>query len=357
MSQNYIKKNFFSILWHNKISKIALLVCFVLYFLTIFADIFAPYSYKTEMREFSYAPPTQIHWTKDGKFTRPYIYLMQQNFDKYQRKYYVEDTSKMYPIQLFHRGDAYKIFNYFPSNIHLFGVKKSAALFLFGADSRGRDIFSRILYGGRVSLFIGLIGICISFPIALIIGGISGYFGGIVDNILMRICEMVMMIPGFYLLLALKVALPSQLNSVETYFAIVIILSFISWAGLARIIRGMSLSLRERNYVRITKMSGLHTYQVIIRHILPHTMSYSIFAIMLSIPGYILGESALSLLGLGIQEPYASWGNMLSDVMSIIKIQFYPWMLIPGLFIMVTVICFNVIGNVLRDHYDPQMTE
>ncbi|HQP10648.1 MAG TPA: ABC transporter permease, partial [Candidatus Omnitrophota bacterium] len=174
-------------------------------------------------------------------------------------------------------------------------------------------------------------------------------------NILMRVCEMFMMVPGFYLLLALRAAVPDDFSSVQVYFSIIFILSFIGWAGLARIIRGMCLSLRERDYVLAAKSLGLSDAQIIVRHILPHTVSYSIFAVMLSIPGYILGESALSLIGLGIQDPFASWGNMLSDAMSIIRIQFAPWILFPAFFIFLTVMCFNVIGNALRDCLDPML--
>jgi peptide/nickel transport system permease protein len=210
-----------------------------------------------------------------------------------------------------------------------------------------------LLYGARVSLSIGLIGVLISFGIGLIVGGLSGYYGGYWDNIIMRICEMFMMIPGFYLLLALRAAVPDTFNSVQIYFAIIVILSFIGWASLARIVRGMALSLRERDYVLAARSLGLSDFQIITRHILPHTLSYTIFAVMLSIPGYILGESALSLIGLGIQDPYASWGNLLSDAMSIIKIQFYPWILWPAFFIFLTVICFNIIGDALRDSLDP----
>ncbi len=171
----------------------------------------------------------------------------------------------------------------------------------------------------------------------------------------MRICEMVMMVPGFYLLLALIAAVPENFNSIQTYLVIVFVLSFIGWAGLARVIRGMCLSIRERDFILAAKSLGVSDIKIIIQHVLPHTLSYTIFAVMLSIPGYILGESALSLLGLGIQDPYASWGNLLSDSMSIVKIKFYPWILWPGFFIFLTVISFNVIGNALRDCLDPML--
>ena len=268
---------------------------------------------------------------------------------------YTVDPARKYPLRLFAEGDEYKLFGFVPARHHLFGVEQGGRIYLLGADARGRDLFSRLLYGGRVSLSIGLIGVLISFSIGLVVGGIAGYYGGRVDNVLMRLCEMFMMVPGFYLLLALRAAVPDDFSSVEVYFAIIFILSLIGWAGLARIIRGMCLSLRERDYVLAARSLGLSNFRIILRHILPHTLSYSIFAVMLSIPGYILGESALSLIGLGIQDPFASWGNMLSDAMSIIRIKFAPWILFPALFIFLTVLCFNVIGNALRDCLDPML--
>jgi len=339
----------------NKLARACGVTLFVLYFTAIFADGLTPYSFKDEKRMYSYAPPTPIHVMKEGRLSWPYVNGIELTLDQYHKRVYSEDSSKSYPIRLFAKGGQYKLFGLIPMRMHLFGVKNPGRIYLMGADSRGRDLFSRLLFGGRVSLSIGLIGVFISFTLGLIVGGIAGYYGGKIDNILMRICEMFMMVPGFYLLLALRTAVPDDFNSVQVYFSIVVILSFIGWASLARIIRGMCLSLRERDYVLAAKAMGLSDFKIIVSHILPHTLSYSIFAIMLSIPGYILGESALSLIGLGIQDPYASWGNLLSDAMSIVRIQFAPWILWPAFFIFLTVICFNVIGDALRDALDPML--
>jgi peptide/nickel transport system permease protein len=269
------------------------------------------------------------------------------------QKIYQVDARQKYPVKFFTQGEPYRWLGIIPLRIHLFGVDAPGKIYVLGADSRGRDLLSRILYGARVSLSISLIGVMISFGLGLIIGGIAGYYGGKVDNILMRLCEMIMMIPGFYLLLALRAAVPENFNSVQVYFAIIIILSFIGWASLARIIRGMALSLSQREYVLAAKTLGLSDIAIIMRHILPHTLSYSIAAIMLSIPGYILGESALSLIGLGIQDPFASWGNLLSDAMSLVRLKFAPWIIAPAFFIFVTTICFNIICDTLRDCLDP----
>ena len=340
---------------HNRMAVACVIVLCLLYAGSIFADFLSPYSFKNEDRNYSYCPPTQIKFVDQGRISWPYVQGVKLTFDEYYKRVYTVDAAKKYPLNFFTKGDEYKLFGFIPARHHLFGVAKGARIYLLGADARGRDLFSRLLYGGRVSLSIGLIGVLISFSIGLIVGGIAGYYGGRVDNILMRICEMFMMVPGFYLLLALRAAVPDNFSSVQVYFSIIFILSFIGWAGLARIIRGMCLSLRERDYVLAAKGLGLSNFKIIIRHILPHTLSYSIFAVMLSIPGYILGESALSLIGLGIQDPFASWGNMLSDAMSIIRIKFAPWILFPAFFIFLTVICFNVIGNALRDCLDPML--
>jgi peptide/nickel transport system permease protein len=330
-------------------------VLVLLYAGAIFAGFLSPYSFKNEDRNYSYCPPTRVHVIDGGRLVRPFVYGTTLGYDRYYKRVYTTDPTKKYPLRMFVEGDPYKMLGFIPARHHLFGVGEGGRFYLLGADARGRDLFSRLLYGGRVSLSIGLIGVLISFTVGLIVGGVAGYYGGRVDGCLMRLCEMFMMVPGFYLLLALRAAVPDNFSSVQVYFAIIFILSFIGWAGLARIIRGMCLSLRERDYVLAAKSLGLSDIKIITRHILPHTLSYSIFAVMLSIPGYILGESALSLIGLGIQDPFASWGNMLSDAMSIIRIKFAPWILFPAFFIFLTVICFNVIGNALRDCLDPML--
>ena len=339
----------------NPFAMLCVWILGLLYASAIFADFLSPYLYKNENRNYSYAPPTTIHIIHQQEFVWPFIYGMQLTFNEDHKREYKINPEQRFPIQFMIKGDAYKLLGLIPCQYHLFGVEEPGRLYVLGADSRGRDLFSRLLYGGRISLSIGLIGVFISFSIGLLVGGISGYYGGKVDQTLMRLCEMFMMVPGFYLLLAFRAAVPDNFNSVQVYFSIIVILSFLGWASLARIIRGMCLSLREREYVLAAKSFGLSDLQIIIRHILPHTLSYSIFAVMLSIPGYILGESALSLLGLGIQDPFASWGNLLSDAMGIMRIYFAPWILWPAFFIFLTVICFNMIGDTLRDCLDPML--
>ena len=343
----------------HKLAMSSLTVLALLYIVSIFADFIAPYKYDNEKRDLSYCPMMKLNFFDgEGRFhLRPFVYQYSYTFDEYYDRVYVQDKSKPYPLRFFIEGDEHKLLGLIPMKTRLFGVDEPARIYLLGSDYRGRDLFSRILSGSRVSLSIGLVGVAISFSLGMIVGGISGFFGGRTDNVLMRLCEMVMMIPGFYLMLALRAAFPYDLSSVEVYFMIVLIMSLIGWAGLARVIRGMVLSIREKEFVTAARASGESPLRIIIRHILPNTLSYVIVAVTLSIPSYMLGESALSLIGLGIQEPEASWGNLLSEaVNNITEIKFHPWILIPGFFIFITVMAFNFLGDGLRDASDPRMT-
>lgn len=353
VTKNSFMKIFGEIKKRSKLAFFSLWILIIFYIMAFFAPFFAPYHYDDDDVLYSYAPPTKIHFFNfSKKIFRPYIYGSKFHINENYRRVYLEDKSKVYRIRFFVKGFPYKLLGIFPSRRHLFGVE-GEKIFLLGADERGRDLFSRTIYGARISLSIGIVGATISFFIGLLVGGVSGYFGGRVDNIIMRLCEMIMMIPGFYLMLALRASFPVNISSTQVYLLIVVILSFIGWASTARVIRGMSISLREREYVYAARSFGLPHLKIITRHILPHTFSYLIVAIVLSIPGYILGEAALSLIGLGIQEPEASWGNLLSSALGIVNIRLYPWILFPGVFIVVAVICFTILGETLRDIFDP----
>ena len=249
-----------------------------------------------------------------------------------------------------------KLWGFIPTDRHLFGLSgnpSDAHLYLMGGDPVGRDLFSRIVYGSRVSLTIGFAGVAIVFVIGFLVGGISGYYGGKTDWALMRFAECFMLVPGFYLMLALRSAFPIKLSSIEVYFLIITIMSFVDWAGFARVVRGMALSICQRDFVTAAKALGASDLRIIVHHVLPQTFSYAVVSLTLSIPGYILGESALSLIGLGIQDPSASWGNLLGAAMNVSDIQYHPWILLPGVFIFLAVMAFNFIGDGLRDALDP----
>lgn len=340
----------------HRMAVFGLRVLVILYTLTLFAGFFAPYHYDNEDREQSYHPPLRLHFfDESGRFhLRPFVYRTSYEFDAYFNRVWKKDLGERYPVRFFTEGDSYKILGLISANTHLFGVDYPARIYLFGADYRGRDLLSRILYGGQISLTIGLVGVSISFIIGMIVGGISGYVGGRADFAIQRFCEMIMLIPGFYLLLVLRNTFPPKLTSVQVYFGIVFVLAFIYWAAFSRVIRGMVLSIRDQEFVLAARAVGLPTSRIIIRHVLPGTMSYAIVYVSLTIPYYILGESALSLIGLGIQDPVPSWGNLLRAAMSVPELRFHPWILIPGFFIFAAVMAFNFLGDGLRDALDPK---
>ena len=340
----------------HRMAIFGLRVLAVLYLLTLFAGFFAPYHYDNERREHSYHPPRGPHFFDDetGFHWRPFVYASSYEFDEYFNRVWMVDKARCYPVKFFVKGDAYTILGVFKARTHLFGVAPPGRLYLFGADYRGRDLFSRVLYGGQVSLTIGLVGVSISFVIGMIVGGISGYVGGNADFAIQRLCEMIMLIPGFYLLLVLRNTFPPGLSSVQVYFGIVFILAFIYWAAFSRVIRGMVLAIREQEFVLAARAAGVPAFRIVVRHVLPGTLSYAIVYVSLSIPYYILGESALSLIGLGIQDPVPSWGNLLQKAMSVPELKFHPWILIPGFFFFVAVMAFNFLGDGLRDALDPK---
>jgi peptide/nickel transport system permease protein len=266
---------------------------------------------------------------------------------------YEEDTAIRYPIGFCARGEPYSILGLIETDIHLFGVEEPGAILLFGTDSIGRDIFSRVLHGARLSLSIGLVGVTLSFIIGVTLGGISGYFGGAVDNVIQRFIEFLISIPTIPLWLALSAALPRDWSVVMVYFGIVVILSLVGWGGLARVVRGKLLELRELDYVLAARVSGVSEWTIIRVHMLPNFASYLIVHATLSIPGMILAETALSFLGLGLRSPAVSWGVLLEKAQNLGSVAIYWWTIIPALFVVVTVTAFNFLGDGLRDAADP----
>ena len=338
----------------NKLAVISLWMLVVFYFIAIFGQFFAPFDYQEQSPQginASYHPPMKIRFrdAKTGAFSiQPFCYAT-----KYEKGEWLPDASKKLPLRFFISGTSYKLWNFIPVNLHFVGAE-DGPIFLLGTDQLGRDYLSRLIYGAMISLSVGFIGIVITFVLGMLVGGIAGFYGGKIDDIIMRLCEVMMSVPDFYLLLALAAALPPTLNAVAVYFLIIIILSFVGWAGMARIIRGMVLSVREREYVEAGKSLGLSDYKLITRHILPSTFTYAIIAATMSVPGYILAESGLSFLGLGIRDPMASWGNMLAAAQNLTTLTTRPWILAPAFAIFFTTLAFNLLGDGLRDALDPK---
>lgn len=324
----------------------------------LFAPFLAPYSPEEMDRSRFYHPPQKLHFRDAaGRFTLVPHVAPTRLVDPGDLRY-VEDPAARVPLRLFPRGARYELFGFLPTDRHLYGVDPPARFYLLGTDPYGRDVWSRLLFGGQISLTVGLVGIAISFSIGLVLGGISGYFGGWVDSVIQRIIELLLSIPPLYLIIALRATFPADLESRQIYLAIVAILAFIGWAALARIIRGMVLSLRKQEYVAAAEALGMSRWRIIVRHILPNTMSFVIVAATLAIPGYILGEVFLSFIGAGVQEPSASWGNMLNQARTLRVLNSFQWLLwAPGIAIFLTVMSFNFLGDGLRDALDPRKVQ
>ncbi|MBD1805513.1 ABC transporter permease [Microcoleus sp. FACHB-SPT15] len=366
--------NWWQKLKKNPLARLGALLLLIFYIAVIAADFVAPYDPYASQPNGSLLPPTPIYWrNQEGQFIGPHVYPTTQgptDLETGDRKLFV-DRFKPSPLRFFVKGPAYQLFqirlpigqkfeevDVFPgisSNLHLFGTVGEGKINLLGTDEQGRDQFTRLVHGGRISLSIGLVGVAISFPLGLLIGGIAGYFGGWIDAILMRLVEVLMTIPGIYLLVALAAVLPPGLTSAQRFLLIVLITSLIGWAGLARVIRGQVLSIKEREFVQASRAMGGKPLYIIIRHVLPQTATYVIISATLAVPSYIGAEAVLSLIGLGIQQPDPSWGNLLSLATNASILVLQPWLIWPpAVLIVLTVLAFNLLGDGLRDALDPR---
>ncbi len=376
---------------HHKIGLIGTVIILLFYLVFVgLAEFIAPYNYNNEHRDFGYVPPmiTKIRfWDKDGNFSfKPFVYGLKKcqvylnpltneqtcednpTFFLQPGQYmWMEDTDYQCTIELFVQGEPYRFWDLWRTDIHLFGVRQEGVpfdpsmidkspcqLFLFGSDKLGYDILSMTLVGGKISLIIGPIVIVIAFLVGILLGGISGYYGGGIDTFIQRVIEIFMALPRLSFLLALSLILSAnKLYGMATFWGIVVILALVSWAPIARVIRGQFLALRESDFIAAAQAIGSSDLRIILKHILPNTMSYLVVAATLTVPNLIILESTLSFLRYGIRSPLTSWGVLMQEAWFTSVIQNYPWFLIPGIFIVLSVLAFNFMGDALRDAVDP----
>lgn len=335
----------------HKLAVIALNVLVLLYVVALFAEFVAPMNPNVKHLDYAYAPPMALRFD----FTHGlHLRSLTQRIDPVTlRRDYVEHENEIIRLGFFAPGEPFHLWGLIPFERHLFGSLDGRPVFLLGADRYGRDILSRLVYGSRISLSVGLVGISMTFLLGMTIGGISGYIGGRVDNLIQRGIEIINAMPQLPLWIALGAAMPTDWSPLRVYFAITIVLSLLNWTGLARVVRGKILSLREEDYAMAARLLGASHGRVLFRHLIPGFTSHIIVALSLSVPGMILGETSLSFLGLGLRPPIVSWGVMLQDCMDVQAIRYYPWLMTPVLTIVATVLCFNFVGDGLRDAADP----
>jgi len=358
LSEKFLNASQGQLIWwrfkQHRIAYISLFVLLASYLSIVITEFLAPYSLHTRHADNIYMPPQQVHLFHDGRFIGPFTYGVQteRNMDTFELEY-VEDTSTIHPIRYFCSGDPYKFWGLYDADFHLICPGEGGTLFLLGTDRLGRDMASRLLYGGRISLTVGLIGVGLSFFLGLLLGGLAGYFGGMVDNVVQRMIEILQSLPHLPLWMALSAALPVYWSPVLVYFGLTIILAAIGWTGLARAVRSKLLALREEDFCLAAQLMGAKPGRIISYHLLPNFMSHLIASVTLAIPSMILAETALSFLGLGLRPPITSWGVLLSEAQNIEAVALYPWVMLPMLPVVITVLAFNFLGDGLRDAIDP----
>lgn len=342
----------------HRLALISITILLIIYLISIFCGFFAPYDPGELYKKYSYAPPQTPHFvTEEGDFhLRPFVYGYKITRDPVSlKKIFKIDKEQVYPLNFLVRGHQYKLLGIWKTNIHFFGIEETeeATMFFLGTDRSGRDMFSRILYGGRISTSIGFVGVFLSLLFGITIGGFSGYYGGIFDTIVQRLIEFLRSIPTIPLWMGLSAALPKDWSQVKVYFGITIILSLVGWTGLARQVRSKFISLREEDFIVSAQVAGSSESRIVFKHMLPSFLSHIIATITLAIPQMILGETSLSFLGIGLRDPVISWGVLLQRAQNIRTVALYPWLLLPGFAVIVVVLAFNFLGDGLRDAADP----
>jgi peptide/nickel transport system permease protein len=325
-----------------------------LYLVAAFGSFLAPSNLTSYNAETKDAPPSKVHLFHEGKFIGLFVYAVrsERNMETFQREY-TEVKDEVYRVHFFVHGPEYRFWRLFPTDLHLFGVEEGGHLFFFGTDSMGRDLFSRVLLGSQISLTIPFAGTFLSFVLGILIGSISGYFGGAIDTVIQRVIEVLSSFPSIPLWMALSAAVPADIPVVQMYLAITIIISLLSWTGLARVVRGRFISLRKEDFITAARLAGVSDFQIIVKHLVPGFMSYLIVTLTLAIPSMIIGETSMSFLGLGIRAPATSWGVLLQEAQDIASIANFPRRLIPLFAVVLTVLAFNFLGDGLRDAADP----
>jgi peptide/nickel transport system permease protein len=343
--------------WRFRKHKLAIaggIVTLVIYGIVVIAEFLAPFPPDQVNTKATYAPPQTLILIDENGFD-PHVYGYTVEVDPVAlRRTFVVDPTVTVPVRLFTHGYSYKLFGIFETDLHLIGpANPDDVMYLMGADRLGRDVLSRMIYGTRVSMTIGLVGVTISLILGIILGGISGYYGGVLDNIIQRVIEFIRSMPTIPLWLGLAAALPTEWGPLQIYFAITILLSFIGWTGLARVVRGRFLALREEDFVMAARLDGASQRKIMFQHMLPAFYSHIIASITLAIPGMILAETALSFLGLGLRPPVVSWGVLLQEAQNVRSVATAPWLLSPAVAVVIAVLALNFLGDGLRDAADP----
>ena len=335
----------------NKVAVVGGIVILLYYLSALLAGFIAPYTLSTRFARYIYMPPQRVRFFNDGKF-QPFVCDVDLEIDENLRKTYTPNCEKRIPLQFFAQGEPYKLFGLIDTDVHLFQTSEGIVS-LLGTDRQGRDMFSRVLYGSQVSLTIGLLGVTMSLLFGSVLGVVSGYYGGWIDDLIQRLIELVRSFPAIPLWMALSAAVPPHWPPLRTYFAVTLILSVIGWTWLARQLRGKVLSLRNEDFVLAAKLAGASDARIVFGHLIPATFSHIIVVSTLAMPAMILAETALSFLGLGLRPPITSWGVMLKEVQNIQSMALYPWVFIPALAIAIAILAFNFLGDGLRDAADP----